>query len=166
MLGQPPITVSWQIHRNVSRQDKTLSFSNRLIKPVFKPRFNHMFSRTSPLVVMRGIIHSYGTKCSRHFPEMSCFRYSGLQPSAVVLVATVRALKMHGGGPPVVAGTPLKHEYLEENLELLGNGCDTNLKKQVGFLVRVKALFTLSFTPISRSLYSATITFQLHLICQ
>ncbi|VDP34187.1 unnamed protein product [Heligmosomoides polygyrus] len=64
------------------------------------------------------------------FFNIKC-RYSGLQPSAVVLVATVRALKMHGGGPPVVAGTPLKHEYLEENLELLGNGCDTNLKKQI-----------------------------------
>merc|ERR1712241_87733 len=40
-------------------------------------------------------------------------RYSGLTPNAVVLVATVRALKMHGGGPPVVAGTPLKPEYIK-----------------------------------------------------
>ncbi|KAK6008894.1 formate--tetrahydrofolate ligase [Ostertagia ostertagi] len=54
------------------------------------------------------------------FFNIKC-RYSGLQPSAVVLVATVRALKMHGGGPPVVAGSPLKHEYLDENLGLIEN---------------------------------------------
>ena len=34
-------------------------------------------------------------------------RYSGLQPSAVVMVCTARALKMHGGGPNVVAGTAI-----------------------------------------------------------
>lgn len=60
-------------------------------------------------------------------------RYSGLVPSAVVLVATVRALKMHGGGPPVLAGTPLKPEYTQENLDLLLAGCDSNLRKQVSF---------------------------------
>uniref|UniRef100_A0A0N4WZW6 formate--tetrahydrofolate ligase n=1 Tax=Haemonchus placei TaxID=6290 RepID=A0A0N4WZW6_HAEPC len=42
------------------------------------------------------------------FFDIKC-RYSGLLPSAVVLVATIRALKMHGGGPPVVAGSPLSH---------------------------------------------------------
>ncbi|EPB79714.1 formate--tetrahydrofolate ligase, partial [Ancylostoma ceylanicum] len=64
------------------------------------------------------------------FFNIKC-RYSGLKPSAVVIVATVRALKMHGGGPPVVAGAPLKHEYLDENLELVAGGCDTNLRKQI-----------------------------------
>ncbi|KAL6727581.1 hypothetical protein Aduo_009446 [Ancylostoma duodenale] len=64
------------------------------------------------------------------FFNIKC-RYSGLEPSAVVLVATVRALKMHGGGPPVVPGNPLKHEYTEENLELLEKGCDSNLRKQI-----------------------------------
>ncbi|CAL8139524.1 unnamed protein product [Orchesella dallaii] len=49
-------------------------------------------------------------------------RYSGLRPSAVVIVATVRALKMHGGGPPVTAGAALPAEYLKENLELLEKG--------------------------------------------
>ena len=43
----------------------------------------------------------------------------------VVLVATVRALKMHGGGPKVVAGQPLDPAYTEENLELLEKGCPT-----------------------------------------
>lgn len=58
-------------------------------------------------------------------------RISGLVPNAVVLVATVRALKMHGGGPPVTAGLPLKPEYKQENLELVAKGF-CNLKKQVG----------------------------------
>jgi formyltetrahydrofolate synthetase len=49
-------------------------------------------------------------------------RYSGLVPNCVVLVATIRALKMHGGGPKVVAGKPLVKEYTEENLELLDAG--------------------------------------------
>ena len=55
------------------------------------------------------------------FFDIKC-RYSGLIPDAVVLVATVRALKMHGGGPAVKAGAPLAAEYTEENLELLEAG--------------------------------------------
>jgi formyltetrahydrofolate synthetase len=57
-------------------------------------------------------------------------RYSGLTPNCVVLVATVRALKMHGGGPKVVAGSPLSPVYLDENLELLEKGC-SNLRKMI-----------------------------------
>jgi len=49
-------------------------------------------------------------------------RYSGLTPNCVVMVSTVRALKMHGGGPRVVAGKPLAKAYVEENLELLEKG--------------------------------------------
>ncbi|RLD06984.1 MAG: formate--tetrahydrofolate ligase [Chloroflexi bacterium] len=55
------------------------------------------------------------------FFDIKC-RYSGLIPDAVVLVATVRALKMHGGGPAVKAGAPLAPEYTEENLDLLAAG--------------------------------------------
>lgn len=55
------------------------------------------------------------------FFDIKC-RYSGLIPHVVVLVATVRALKMHGGGPKVVAGKPLAPEYTDENLELLAKG--------------------------------------------
>ena len=55
------------------------------------------------------------------FFNIKC-RYSGLIPNVVVLVATVRALKMHGGGPKVVAGRPLSHEYTQENLDLLRAG--------------------------------------------
>ena len=55
------------------------------------------------------------------FFDIKC-RYSGLIPNAVVLVATVRALKMHGGGPKVTPGAPLDKAYTEENLELLEKG--------------------------------------------
>uniref|UniRef100_A0A663MIU9 formate--tetrahydrofolate ligase n=1 Tax=Athene cunicularia TaxID=194338 RepID=A0A663MIU9_ATHCN len=63
------------------------------------------------------------------FFNIKC-RASGLIPSVVVLVATVRALKMHGGGPNVTAGAPLKKEYTEENLQLVADGC-CNLQKQI-----------------------------------
>jgi formate--tetrahydrofolate ligase len=57
------------------------------------------------------------------FWNLKC-RCSGLKPNAVVVVATVRALKMHGGGPAVKPGVPLAEEYTRENLELLEKGCE------------------------------------------
>jgi formyltetrahydrofolate synthetase len=57
------------------------------------------------------------------FFDIKC-RYSGLVPNAVVLVATIRALKMHGGGPRVVPGRPLDKAYIEENLGLLEKGAE------------------------------------------
>ena len=55
------------------------------------------------------------------FWNVKC-RLSGLKPHCSVVVATIRALKMHGGGPAVVPGRPLPKEYTEENLELLEKG--------------------------------------------
>ncbi len=55
------------------------------------------------------------------FFDIKC-RYSGLVPNVVVLVATIRALKMHGGGPKVSPGAPLDKAYTTENLELLEKG--------------------------------------------
>jgi methylenetetrahydrofolate dehydrogenase (NADP+)/methenyltetrahydrofolate cyclohydrolase/formyltetrahydrofolate synthetase len=63
------------------------------------------------------------------FFDMKC-RASGLIPDCVVLVATVRALKMHGGAPDVVAGKPLPDAYTEENLDFLEKGC-TNLARHI-----------------------------------
>jgi len=57
------------------------------------------------------------------FWNLKC-RISGLKPDAVVIVATIRALKMHGGGPVVKPGIPLSQEYTTENLELLEKGCE------------------------------------------
>ncbi|HDD25352.1 MAG TPA: formate--tetrahydrofolate ligase, partial [Chloroflexi bacterium] len=55
------------------------------------------------------------------FWNLKC-RFSGLIPNCSVIVATVRALKMHGGGPKVSPGAPLDKAYTEENLELLEAG--------------------------------------------
>lgn len=57
------------------------------------------------------------------FWNLKC-RQSGLTPDAVVIVATIRALKMHGGGPAVKPGKPLAQEYIQENLELVEKGCE------------------------------------------
>ena len=72
----------------------------------------------------------FGADCGMEkFFNIKC-RLSGLVPNCVVIVATVRALKMHGGGPKVVPGKPLDSAYTEENLELLKKGVG-NLKKHV-----------------------------------
>jgi len=63
------------------------------------------------------------------FFDIKC-RTSGLIPNVVVLVATIRALKMHGGGPKVTAGEPLDPSYQQENLELLARGVE-NLKHHI-----------------------------------
>uniref|UniRef100_A0A8C5WWQ2 C-1-tetrahydrofolate synthase, cytoplasmic n=1 Tax=Laticauda laticaudata TaxID=8630 RepID=A0A8C5WWQ2_LATLA len=66
------------------------------------------------------------------FFDIKC-RYSGLQPHVVVLVATIRALKMHGGGPTVSADSHLPSETLKDlllNIPLLEKGC-SNLRKQI-----------------------------------
>jgi methylenetetrahydrofolate dehydrogenase (NADP+)/methenyltetrahydrofolate cyclohydrolase/formyltetrahydrofolate synthetase len=55
------------------------------------------------------------------FWNVKC-RYSGLKPHVSILVATIRALKMHGGGPKVVAGLPLPDAYTKEDLQTLEKG--------------------------------------------
>ncbi|MBU1260228.1 MAG: formate--tetrahydrofolate ligase [Planctomycetes bacterium] len=57
------------------------------------------------------------------FWNLKC-RMSGLAPDAVVIVATIRALKMHGGGPAVKPGAALSEDYTKENLELVEKGCE------------------------------------------
>lgn len=61
------------------------------------------------------------------FFDIKC-RTSQKVPDAVVLVATVRALKMHGGGPPVTPGAPLKSEYTNENIDLVKQGLPNLIK--------------------------------------
>jgi len=55
------------------------------------------------------------------FWNVKC-RFSGLKPHVSVLTTTIRALKMHGGGPKVVAGIALPEEYIKENVGLLEKG--------------------------------------------
>jgi len=72
----------------------------------------------------------FGADCGMEkFFNIKC-RVSGLVPNCVVIVASVRALKMHGGGPRVVAGKPLDKAYKEENIELLKKGL-SNLTQHV-----------------------------------
>lgn len=63
------------------------------------------------------------------FMDVKC-RYSGLKPDAVVLVATIRALKMHSGDFTVVAGKPLDEGLLKENTDAVERGC-ANLQKHI-----------------------------------
>ncbi|CAH2045428.1 unnamed protein product, partial [Iphiclides podalirius] len=63
------------------------------------------------------------------FFDIKC-RASGDLPHCAVIVGTVRALKMHGGGPPVSPGLPLHDVYVQENLELLSKGL-CNLGKHI-----------------------------------
>jgi len=60
------------------------------------------------------------------FWNVKC-RYSGLKPHVSVLTSTIRALKMHGGGPKVVAGLPLPDSYTKEDLGLLEKGISNML---------------------------------------
>jgi methylenetetrahydrofolate dehydrogenase (NADP+)/methenyltetrahydrofolate cyclohydrolase/formyltetrahydrofolate synthetase len=66
------------------------------------------------------------------FWNVKC-RYSGLQPHVSVLTTTVRALKMHGGGPKVALGLPLPEEYTKENLQLVESGLP-NLLHHIGII--------------------------------
>ena len=72
----------------------------------------------------------FGADCgAEKFFDIKC-RYSGLRPDAVVMVCSVRALKMHSGKFSVVAGKPLDQALVRENLEAIEGGSG-NLVKQV-----------------------------------
>lgn len=69
------------------------------------------------------------TMGGERFFNIKC-RSSGLVPDVVVVVATVRALKVHGGGPEITPGGALHEVYRTENIEVLRKGC-VNLRKHV-----------------------------------
>lgn len=82
------------------------------------------------------------------FWNLKC-RYSGLKPNAAVLVATIRALKCHGGAPIPVPGKPIPEEYKGENVGWVEKGCDNlihlvNVIKKAGInpVVCVNAFYT------------------------
>ena len=78
------------------------------------------------------------------FFNIKC-RASGLVPRCAVVVAIVRALKMHGGGAEVKAGRPLAKEYTEENVDLVTRGC-ANLIKHIENVAKfgVRAVVTVN----------------------
>ncbi|OKL56717.1 C-1-tetrahydrofolate synthase, cytoplasmic [Talaromyces atroroseus] len=69
------------------------------------------------------------TMGGERFFNIKC-RSSGLVPDVVVVVATVRALKVHGGGPEISPGAPLPEVYRTENVDVLRKGC-VNLRKHI-----------------------------------
>ena len=69
------------------------------------------------------------TMGGERFFNIKC-RSSGLIPDVVVVVATVRALKVHGGGPEITPGAALHEVYRTENVDILRKGC-VNLRKHV-----------------------------------
>jgi formate--tetrahydrofolate ligase len=72
----------------------------------------------------------FGADCGMEkFFNIKC-RYSGLVPNCVVLVASIRALKMHGGVGRIVAGRPLPKKLVTENLPALEKGCE-NLVRHI-----------------------------------
>lgn len=73
----------------------------------------------------------FGADCgAEKFMNIKC-RYSGLKPDAVVIVATVRALKMHGGGFEFTPGKSLDRTLMEkENVDAVLKGC-ANLEKMI-----------------------------------
>lgn len=90
-----------------------------------EPDENHN-EKTGFVVTEAGFDFTMG---GERFFNIKC-RSSGLVPDVVVVVATVRALKVHGGGPPIAPGAALDKVYLEENVEILRKGC-VNLKKHI-----------------------------------
>uniref|UniRef100_A0A673ZDA4 formate--tetrahydrofolate ligase n=1 Tax=Salmo trutta TaxID=8032 RepID=A0A673ZDA4_SALTR len=94
------------------------------------------------------------------FFNIKC-RASGLRPNVVVLVATVRALKMHGGGPNVSAGSPLPREYIDENLSLVTKGCSSNLRKQI----QIAHLFGVPVV-VALNVFKTDTQAEIDLVCQ
>uniref|UniRef100_A0A4W6CMZ0 formate--tetrahydrofolate ligase n=1 Tax=Lates calcarifer TaxID=8187 RepID=A0A4W6CMZ0_LATCA len=94
------------------------------------------------------------------FFNIKC-RASGLRPNVVVLVATVRALKMHGGGPNVSAGAPLPKEYIDENLSLVAGGCHSNLRKQI----QIAHLFGVPVV-VALNVFTTDTKAEIDLVCQ
>ncbi|KPI44442.1 C-1-tetrahydrofolate synthase, mitochondrial [Cyphellophora attinorum] len=83
-------------------------------------------SRAGYVVTEAGFDFTMG---GERFFNIKC-RASGLVPDVVVIVATIRAIKVHGGGPEISPGAPLAKEYQTENVDLLRKGC-VNLAKHI-----------------------------------
>jgi len=82
------------------------------------------------------------------FWNLKC-RFSGLKPNAAVVVATIRALKCHGGAPIPVPGKPMPKEYQGENVGWVEKGCANlvhhinNVKKAgINPVVCINAFYT------------------------
>lgn len=126
-LEGTPVMVHAGPFANISIGASSVIADKIALKLVGLPKNGHAENQEPGYVVTEaGFDFTMG---GERFLNIKC-RSSGLKPDAVVLVATVRALKLHGGAPDVKPGQPLPSEYTEENVELVARGV-ANLCKQI-----------------------------------
>lgn len=126
-LEGTPVMVHAGPFANISIGASSVIADKIALKLLGKPKNSHAENVESGYVVTEaGFDFTMG---GERFFNIKC-RASGLAPNAVVLVATVRALKLHGGAPDVKPGQALPAEYTEENVDLVAKGV-SNLCKQI-----------------------------------
>lgn len=120
-----PVLVHAGPFANISIGASSVIADKVALKLVGKPSYD---SEREPgyVVTEAGFDFTMG---GERFLNLKC-RASGLSPDAIVIVATVRALKLHGGGSDVKPGQQLPSEYVSENLDLVSKGVQ-NLIKQI-----------------------------------
>ncbi|CUS23902.1 LAQU0S12e02586g1_1 [Lachancea quebecensis] len=125
-LEGTPVLVHAGPFANISIGASSVIADRVALKLVGKPKALEESAETGYVVTEAGFDFTMG---GERFFNIKC-RSSGLTPNAVVLVATVRALKLHGGAPDVKPGQSLPSEYTEENVDLVTKGA-ANLCKQI-----------------------------------
>lgn len=125
-LEGTPVLVHAGPFANISIGASSVIADRVALKLVGKPKNSDKKTESGYVVTEAGFDFTMG---GERFFNIKC-RSSGLTPNAVVLVATVRALKLHGGAPDVKPGQSLPVEYTQENVELVSKGV-ANLCKQI-----------------------------------
>ncbi|CAG99598.1 trifunctional formate-tetrahydrofolate ligase/methenyltetrahydrofolate cyclohydrolase/methylenetetrahydrofolate dehydrogenase MIS1 [Kluyveromyces lactis] len=125
-LEGTPVLVHAGPFANISIGASSVIADRVALKLVGKPKEADESAESGYVVTEAGFDFTMG---GERFFNIKC-RASGLTPNAVVLVATVRALKLHGGAPDVKPGQSLPEEYLKENVDLVRNGT-ANMCKQI-----------------------------------
>lgn len=125
-LEGTPVMVHAGPFANISIGASSVIADRMALKLVGRPPNAEPTAESGYVVTEAGFDFTMG---GERFFNIKC-RASGLTPDAVVLVATVRALKLHGGAPDVKPGQTLPPAYVEENVELVKNGT-ANLCKQI-----------------------------------
>ncbi|SCU93085.1 LAME_0F02586g1_1 [Lachancea meyersii CBS 8951] len=125
-LEGTPVMVHAGPFANISIGASSVIADRVALKLMGKPKNSGREVESGYVVTEAGFDFTMG---GERFFNIKC-RSSGLTPNAVVLVATVRALKLHGGAPDVKPGQSLPAEYTEENVELVAKGV-ANLCKQI-----------------------------------
>ena len=126
-LEGTPVFVHAGPFANISIGASSVIADRLALKLVGKPRKSSDDFKKGFVVTEAGFDFTMG---GERFYNIKC-RSSGLKPNVVVLVATTRALKLHGGASDVKPGQVLPTEYVTENIEFVRNGASSNLRKQI-----------------------------------